>query len=130
MEAHIRVTAIVVKGKSFLLIKRAQKDEFGKKTWTLPGGRVNLGENLEKAIKREVKEETNLDIRVIKPLGTWSAVKDKIWAIGICFLCKYKKGKVKISKEHSDFLFLRLKELNKVKIEKWIKDYVKLASEK
>jgi ADP-ribose pyrophosphatase YjhB (NUDIX family) len=128
MEIHIRVTAVVVKDDSFLLINRAQADEFGKFTWTLPGGRVRFGENLKEAIKREVKEETNLEVKVIKAIGNpWSSVKEKVWAIGICFLCKYTKGKLKLTEEHNDSLFLKFKDLRKAKIDKWIKDYAKAS---
>ncbi len=128
MKLQVSVSAVVVKGKKFLLLKRAQFDEFGKKgTWTLPCGRIKIYENSNKAIIREVKEESNLKVKIIKPLGVWNKKKKNTWRTSICYLCKHVKGEVKLSKEHDDFLWLSFKEINKSKIKKWIKDYVKIA---
>lgn len=57
-------TAVIVFNElwnKILLIKRSQDDEFCPNTWCLPGGGMDINSPYEEA-KREVKEETNLDI--------------------------------------------------------------------
>ena len=58
----VSVGAVVVDGDRVLLIKRGQEPLKGR--WSLPGGVVEMGETLEAALVREVREETGLDIRV------------------------------------------------------------------
>ena len=42
-------------------------------------------------LKREVKEETNLEIEIIKPIRVWSVFKsEEIQLLGITMLCKYR----------------------------------------
>lgn len=69
MSAHpeICVGAVAVTAGRLLLIQRGTPPEAGQ--WSLPGGRVELGETLAEAIVREVNEETGLDVLCGEPLG-------------------------------------------------------------
>jgi mutator protein MutT len=58
----VGVGAIVLDGDRVLLVKRAHEPLKGE--WSVPGGAVEVGETLEAAIRREVREETCLDIEV------------------------------------------------------------------
>lgn len=59
---ELAVSAAIFRDERVLLVKRAQPPALGR--WTLPGGRVEPGETLSDAIRREVAEETGLVIRV------------------------------------------------------------------
>ena len=63
-------TLICPRGNSILLGRRAYRP--GKGEWGLPGGFMELNETLEEAALRELKEETRLDGKVNKILGTCS----------------------------------------------------------
>ena len=67
------VDAIIQKNSQILLVKR-KKEPF-KGYLVLPGGFVNEGERVEDAVKREIKEETSLDIELIDILGVYSEPK-------------------------------------------------------
>ena len=60
---HAPIMAVAAMGiiyseeSGILLEKRADTGE-----WCTPGGAIELGETLEEALRREIKEETNLDI--------------------------------------------------------------------
>lgn len=56
----VGVGAIVFKGASVLLVKRAKPPRQGQ--WSLPGGAQELGETVRDAIRREVREETGIEI--------------------------------------------------------------------
>ncbi|MEM9465738.1 MAG: NUDIX domain-containing protein [Actinomycetota bacterium] len=54
--------AVVRRGDRLLLIQRGRAPEAGR--WSVPGGRVEAGEGLRDAVRREVLEETGLDVDV------------------------------------------------------------------
>ena len=60
----VGVGAVVIRDGHVLLVQRAQEPLSGK--WTLPGGAVELGETLEEAVVRELREETGLEVRVLE----------------------------------------------------------------
>jgi len=62
---------IEIESKGIVLIKR-KNPPYG---WAIPGGFVDYGESLEEAAIREAKEETNLDVKLIKQFHTYSDPK-------------------------------------------------------
>ena len=56
----VGVGAVIVRGDRALVIKRGHEPRKGE--WSLPGGLIDLGESLVDAVRREIREETSLDI--------------------------------------------------------------------
>jgi 8-oxo-dGTP diphosphatase len=63
----VGVGAIVTRDGHLLMVRRA-KDP-GRRLWSIPGGHVEPGEYLSDALKREVKEETSVDVEVGELVG-------------------------------------------------------------
>jgi len=68
----VGVGAVVVRDGRALIIKRAHEPRKGE--WSLPGGLLELGESLQDAVRREIKEETSLDIDVGPVIETFDRV--------------------------------------------------------
>lgn len=67
LSPQVAVGAILRNGGRVLLVRRANPPSRG--LWAVPGGRVEPGETLEAAVRREVLEETGLRVRVVGLLG-------------------------------------------------------------
>jgi len=70
------VGGLAVKDGKVLLVKRAKEPSLG--TWSIPGGAIRLGESLRDAVKRELKEETGLDVDPVEIVG----VVERIFRVG------------------------------------------------
>ena len=63
----LAVNAIAIKDDKILLVKRKDRD-----MWRLPGGEVSLGETIDEAVMRHIKEKLGLDIRIVNVIGLYS----------------------------------------------------------
>lgn len=66
----ISVDAVIIKNSGILLIKRGSQPYKG--FWGTPGGYVDWDESAEDAVRREVKEETGLDVARTQLVGVYS----------------------------------------------------------
>lgn len=79
--------------------------------WDIPGGRLEQGEDPFTGLQRETKEETGLDIEIIKPLDIHYFVRDDGQQITLLiFLCSLRSHDVKLSQEHTEYKWVDLKE--------------------
>lgn len=83
-------------GKDLVLIRR--KNPPFQNFYALPGGFVDVGETVENACIREAKEETNINIKLIKLIGIFSEPKrdPRGHTVTIAFLCEPKSKKEKL----------------------------------
>jgi ADP-ribose pyrophosphatase YjhB (NUDIX family) len=52
----LSLKALIRKGNSYLFIKRSSKLDYAPGLWDLPGGKLGIGEDVNKTLLREVKE--------------------------------------------------------------------------
>ena len=66
------VGAIVLQQDDVLLVRRGTEPQKG--LWSLPGGALELGESLHQGVRREVSEETGLEVRVLQFAGAFERI--------------------------------------------------------
>ena len=115
---HAPIMAVAAMGilyneeKGLLLEKRTDTGE-----WCTPGGAIELGESLEDALKREIKEETNLDIAKPKLFDIKANVhmvypnKDEVYYTDIVYEINEFFGDLKPDRESKELVFFSLDNL-------------------
>ena len=87
---HVAVGVIINSQQEFLLAKRLDHLHQGGK-WEFPGGKVERGETVTEALKRELKEEVNIDISSSSPLMEISHdYPDKQVLLDIHLVCHFE----------------------------------------
>lgn len=64
LRPQVGMGIFVFKKGNFIMLQRL--GAHGSNTWSIPGGHIEFGESFEETAKREVKEETNLNIKNIR----------------------------------------------------------------
>ena len=111
----VGVGAVVVHDGRALIVKRAHEPRKGE--WSLPGGRVELGETLVEATRREILEETGLEVAV----GDIVEVFDRIHALEgrvryhfviVDYLCAWTGGELRPGDDAEDAAWVRADEVD------------------
>lgn len=107
MTADIVTKSIIRNRKlnKFLLLKRAKQDSVGANSWENAGGNVECGEELEEAMKREIKEETGITDISIERVAYVTLVDGKKPYLIIAYLCETMTDSVTLSDEHQAFVW-------------------------
>ena len=105
------VTAALIKDEDKILIaQRGRRKRFGWK-WEFPGGKVRPDETPEDCLRREIKEELNLEIRVEKHFCTTHHQYPDFNIELIAFWCSILGGKMKLV-DHEQVLWVTVPEMN------------------
>jgi ADP-ribose pyrophosphatase YjhB (NUDIX family) len=113
----VGIGAVIVSQGKIALIKRGNEPSKGK--WSIPGGLVELGESLEHAVIREVKEETCLDVEnpslidVVDNVDLDEKSKVKYHYVIIDYLVHVKNGTVQAASDAAELRWVPFDEVEK-----------------
>jgi 8-oxo-dGTP pyrophosphatase MutT (NUDIX family) len=128
-ELHrITSTAIIYKDGKYLILKRSPHKKAFPNKWTVPGGGLETDDYIntpkttndhwyfaiENSLRREIKEECNLEVGKIKYLLDIAFIKpDGQPVIILSFYCPYQSGKVKLDEDNVDYAWVSYQEAKK-----------------
>jgi len=119
---QIAMKAVIVhNGKVLIMRETADHDtntQVGR--YQMPGGRLEPGEVFNKALDREIFEETGLKVKQLYPIlvGEWRPVIKGAphQIVGVFMVCQVSTAKIKLSEEHDDYKWIYAKDYKKYDI--------------
>lgn len=118
------VKGLLKKNNRILILKRHPNSKGNPNCWELPGGKVESGENFDKALIREFKEETNLNIKINDLIDVNQEKNPQRIYIAIIMNVSIASGYIKISDEHIDWKWISIDEIQNLEISGWLKTLV------
>lgn len=108
---HIGIKGLIVNNKKALVLLDPRFNGFD-----LPGGKIDEGEDIDQALKRELYEELGLEDftkgELVHVYERTDYKKKGINLMLICFMVKAKISDIRLSDEHSEFKWISKKDLN------------------
>ena len=96
--------AIILVGNKILVTQRSEKMNLPLK-WEFPGGKLEVGESEIDCVQREIKEELNIEIAIIKKLTPRIHTYNGFQINLIPFIAQYVSGAIQLA-EHKDYLLM------------------------
>ena len=118
------VAAIIIKNGKYFIAQRNRNKHMGL-SWEFPGGKVEKEETFEIALKREIKEELNIEINIKNKLGEENYQDDKINVKLHYFICSHFNGEI-ILNEHEDSAWITKNEFKNYNFAEGDSDIIKL----
>jgi 8-oxo-dGTP diphosphatase len=129
----LAVSAAIMRDGKVLAVRRARKPALN--LYTMPGGVVEIGETLFEAVKREVREETALEIEPVALAGHREAIqrdaqgKVERHFIIMCFAARWLSGEPVLNYELDDARWLTLPELAALRTTEGLGEIVAAAAQ-
>ena len=108
----IEVVAAIIKKDDKIFVTQRGYGEF-KDKWEFPGGKIELNETKEEALKREIKEELKASIMIDEFIGAIQYEYEKFNLIMHNFLCRLENNEFTLL-EHEAAKFVSINELDKI----------------
>jgi ADP-ribose pyrophosphatase YjhB (NUDIX family) len=110
----VGVGGVVIDRGRALLIRRGSEPLKGE--WSIPGGMVELGEELAEGVKRELKEETGLDVEPIECILVFDRImkegeRVKYHYVIADYLCRRIRGRLRPASDVTDARWVRREDL-------------------
>ena len=118
----VGVGGVIVNRGRTVLIRRATEPLRGE--WSIPGGTIEIGETLEEAVRRELREETGLEVRVLELIELFDRIyiengallaqdkkKPRYHYVIADYLCELVGGEPNAGSDVTDLAFAREEEL-------------------
>lgn len=101
----VGVGGVVVHDGRVLLIRRGKEPMRGR--WVVPGGTVELGETLQEAVVREVREETGVEVRPLDVMLVFDRIERRDGDVQyhyviVDYRCDYVSGEAKAASDAQD----------------------------
>jgi len=110
----LAASAVVFRGREVLLVKRGQK--LGQGLWSLPGGKVEVGETAADAALREVSEETGIRATIIGFVGLYEIISSEVHYAIAAHAAIYQSGEAKAASDAAEARFVGLEEINALQL--------------
>jgi len=124
----LAVSAAIVRNGKLLVVRRARNPALN--LYTLPGGVVEIGETLNDAVTREVREETSLEIEPVALAGHREAIVrdgqglvERHFVI-LCFAARWLSGEPVLNDELDDARWIDPAELSGLRTTEGLADIV------
>ena len=107
MKADIVVKGIIWNSsmKRLLIVQRNRTDSVGANTWENIGGNIEIGENIEEGLRREISEEVGITDITIKKVAYVTLINGEEPYLIIVDLCETNTKEVTLSFEHQSYLW-------------------------
>jgi ADP-ribose pyrophosphatase YjhB (NUDIX family) len=110
----VGVGGVVIHRGRVLLIRRGTEPLKGE--WTIPGGMLELGEELREAARRELKEETGLEVEPLEVITVFDRImhdgqRVKYHYVIVDYACRLKGGRLRPGSDVLDARWVRRKDL-------------------
>ena len=114
------VGALIVDGQRILLCRRGKPPYVGQ--WSLPGGLVELGEPVVEALHREVREETGLEVSILRFFEVYERItgdkegRTEYHFVLLDYLCRVESGTLEAGDDAADVRWFAAAELASLEI--------------